>query len=100
MVDQVHESAVTFHDYDPARNLDTPEAVAEFLAAALEGGDMKHFARAVGIASRAVGMTDMAQKTGISRSGLYDLLDGKSAPRSDSLFKVIEALGVKLTVVA
>lgn len=85
-------------EFDAARHLDTPEAVAEFLNAALEDGDMKFFAHCVGVAARAVGMSRIAEDTGIRRTSLYALLDGSSAPRSDSLNKVIEALGLKLRV--
>ena len=86
--------------FDAADYLDTPEAIKAFLNVALEDGDMKHFAQCVGIAARAVGMSQVAEKTGIRRTSLYALLDGKSAPRSDSLQKVIEALGLKLRVEA
>lgn len=86
--------------YDPARHFGTPEAVEEFLNVALEEGDMKFFAHCIGIAASAVGMSRIAEETGIRRTSLYALLDGKSAPRSDSLQKVIEALGLKLRVEA
>lgn len=85
-------------EHDSARYLDTPEAIVEYLNAALEEGDMKFFAHCVGVAARAVGMSRIADDTGIRRTSLYALLDGTSAPRSDSLNKVIEALGLKLRV--
>jgi probable addiction module antidote protein len=87
-------------DFDAAEYLDTPEGVAEFLKAALEGGDMKHFAKCVGIAARAEGMTAMAEKTGMQRDSLYRLTSGKSNPRLDTISKVVEALGFKLTLTA
>lgn len=51
-------------ELDAARNLDTPEAVAEYLNAAIEDGDMKFFAHWVGVAARAVGMSRIAEDTG------------------------------------
>lgn len=82
-------------DFDPAEYLDTPEGVAAFLTAALEGGDMKHFAKCVGIAARAEGMTSMAEKTGMQRDSLYRMTSGKSNPRLDTITTLLEALGLR-----
>jgi hypothetical protein len=40
--------------FDPAQHLDTPEAVAEYLVAAVESGDAAIIADALGVARRAV----------------------------------------------
>ncbi|MGB6231462.1 MAG: addiction module antidote protein [Litorimonas sp.] len=79
--------------------LDTPEAVAEFLTAALEGGDMKHFARAVGEAARSVGMSEMSRRTGMDRNNLYRRLSGESVPKVDTLLTALSGLGLGLAVV-
>lgn len=42
--------------FDAAEYLDTPEAQAEFLAAALESGDAPHIVAAMGTVARARGM--------------------------------------------
>lgn len=83
-----HDSALSRH----------PQAVEEFLNTALVTGDMKFFAHNVGNAAHVVGMSRIAEETGIRRTSLYALLDGKSAPRSDSLQKMIETLGLTLRV--
>jgi len=44
-------------------------------------------------------MTQLAQDTGLSRESLYRSLSGERAPNSDTLFKVIKAMGLKLSVV-
>jgi probable addiction module antidote protein len=43
-------------------------------------------------------MTDLARDTGLSREGLYKSLSGERAPSTDTLFKVLKALGYKLTL--
>jgi len=49
--------------------------------------------------ARARGMTQLAKDTGLSRESLYRSLSGERAPNSDTLFKVIKAMGLKLSVV-
>jgi probable addiction module antidote protein len=43
------------------------------------------------------GMAQLAKDTGLSRESLYKSLSGERAPSADTLFKVISALGLKLT---
>ena len=43
-------------------------------------------------------MTQLASDTGLSRESLYKSLSGERAPSSTTLFKVMKALGFKLTI--
>jgi probable addiction module antidote protein len=43
-------------------------------------------------------MTQLARDTGLSRESLYKSLSGERAPSSDTLFKVMKALGFELTL--
>lgn len=72
--------------------------VAEYLRQAMEDGDPTELAAALGAVARARGMTPLAKDTGLSRESLYRSLSGERAPNSDTLFKVIKAMGFKLTV--
>lgn len=56
------------YDYDPAAALENDEAIALFLADALETGDATYVAKAMGIVARAKGMTELARETGLSVS--------------------------------
>lgn len=60
----------------------------------LEDGDPALLAAALGDIAKARGMTQLARDTGLSRESL----SGERAPSSDTLFKVIHALGFKLTL--
>ena len=64
----------------------------------LEDGDPTELAAALGDIARTRGMTQLAKDTGLSRESLYKSLSGERAPSSDTLFKVIRALGFKLTL--
>lgn len=43
-------------------------------------------------------MSQLARDTGLSRESLYKSLSGERAPSSDTLFKVLHALGLKITL--
>ncbi|MCH8541984.1 MAG: putative addiction module antidote protein [Alcanivorax sp.] len=86
--------------FDPAEYLDSPEAIAEFLAAAFETRDGAYIASAIGVAARAKGMTDIARETGLARQSLYAALSEKGNPRLDTLIKVLSTLGVDLSTKA
>lgn len=45
-------------------------------------------------------MTQLARDTGLSRESLYESLSGERAPSSETLFKVIRAMGYKLSLQA
>ncbi|MCU1726539.1 putative addiction module antidote protein [Pseudomonas sp. 7P_10.2_Bac1] len=59
------------YDYDPAQALDGPEAIAVFLADALDTGDAANIVKAMGVVARAKGMTELAKETGLAREQLY-----------------------------
>ncbi len=51
-----------FTDFDPADYLTTPEAIAAFMTDALETGDAGYVAKAVGMAARAKGRSELAKQ--------------------------------------
>ena len=84
--------------YDSAEYLDTPEAIAEYLTAAFETADASFIAKAVGTAARAKGMSDIAKQSGLSRENLYRSLNGETKTEFDTIVRVLDAMGVQLTV--
>ena len=86
--------------FDMASYLGSEEEVAEYLRQVLEDGDPAELAAALGDVARARGMTQLARDTGLSRESLYKSLSGERAPNSDTLFKVIRAMGFKLSLQA
>ncbi len=85
-------------DFDAALYLETEEEIAIFLTDILEAGDAGLLASALGDVARARGMTEIAKKAGISREALYKALRADSAPRFDTISRVLAALGVRLVV--
>lgn len=86
--------------YDPAKYLDTEEAIAVFLTDAFDSGHDGVFQNALQIAARARGMSEVARSAGVGRESLYKALHGEAQPRFSTVRKVLAALGVELAIVA
>lgn len=91
-------SNIKTRPFDMANYLNSEEEIAEYLSQVLEDNDPAELAAALGDIARARGMTQLARDTGLSRESLYKSLSGERAPSSDTLFKVIHAMGFKLTL--
>ena len=84
--------------YDVAEQLRTPEEMAAYLDAWLEGApeDVAGITRALGDIARAKGMSQVARDAGLSRESLYKALSEDGNPSFATVLKVARALGVKL----
>ncbi len=51
-------------DYDPAEDLDTPEAISVFVNEALQTDDAAYIAHALGVVARAKGMAALRGRRG------------------------------------
>ncbi|MBP7413319.1 MAG: putative addiction module antidote protein [Simplicispira sp.] len=91
-------SNIKTRPFDMANYLHSEAEIAEYLRQVLEDNDPAELAGALGDIARARGMTQLARDTGLSRESLYKSLSGERAPSSDTLFKVIHAMGFKLSV--
>ena len=85
--------------FDIAEHLQTDDDIRGFLAEVSATGDESDFIHALSIAARAKGMTDIAQRAGVTRASLYKSLSDGGNPRFDTISKVTKALGCKLAVV-
>lgn len=84
--------------FDAAEYLDSEEAIAEYLSAALEEDDPTLFLAALADVAKARGMTKMAKDAGVGRESLYKALAPGAKPRYDTVLKLARAAGVRLTV--
>jgi probable addiction module antidote protein len=83
--------------WDASEYLDSPESIAAYLEAVFEEGDPSLIAAAVGDIARAIGMTQLAEKAGVTREALYKALSPTGDPRLSTFLGVMKALGIKLT---
>lgn len=84
--------------FEVSNYLRDDEDMALYLSTMLEDGTPAEIAGALGDIAKARGMAKLAQDTGLSRESLYKGLSGERVPSADTLFKVIRALGMKLSV--
>lgn len=81
---------------DPAYHLESSLDQAAYLEAALEDGDPKVIAAALGDIARVKGMTQIARDAGLGRESLYKALSAGGNPEFGTVLKVISALGLQL----
>lgn len=88
----------TTKPFDIAEHLNTPEEIRAFLQEVAATGDESDFIHALNIAARAMGMTEVAKKAGVTRASLYKSLAEDGNPRFETVSKVAKALGCKLVI--
>ena len=90
--------AVETTPWDASDFLTSDEAIAAYLDAALEDGDPRVVAMALGNIARAKGMSSVAREAGITREALYKALSDKGDPKLSTLLGVMKAIGLRFTV--
>ncbi|MBA4747911.1 MAG: putative addiction module antidote protein [Sphingopyxis sp.] len=96
----MNSCSVTISKWDASEYLDSDEAIAAFLADALESGDRDVIVLALNTVARARGMTQIAKDAGIARQALYKSLGEKGNPTLSTLLGVMKSLGLKFSVTA
>jgi probable addiction module antidote protein len=87
-----------FAVFDAVDYLKTDKDMADYLNAVLDDGDPALFIAAIGDIAKAKGMMEISKKSGVTREALYRALKLGSQPRFETVAKVINALGMRLTV--
>ncbi|MDQ6958391.1 MAG: putative addiction module antidote protein [Mariprofundaceae bacterium] len=82
--------------WDASEYLDSPEAISEYLTAALEDGDPDLLLAVLGDVAKAEGMSKIAKEANLGRESLYKALTPGSKPRFDTVLKVMKALNIHL----
>ena len=84
--------------FDIADYLDSKEMIAEYLNAVLEEGNDSQIIVAIGNIAKAIGMTKIAEETGLSRPSLYKALSEGAKPQFGTIMKVLKAVGGQLQI--
>ena len=84
--------------FDIADYLDSSEMIAEYLNAVLEGGDNSDVITAIGHVAKSIGMTKIAEETGLSRPSLYKALSEGAKPQFATIMKVLRAVGGQIKI--
>lgn len=70
--------------------------VIAYISAALEDGNVNLISEALGDIAKSKGMSEIAARTGLSRTSLYKTLSGNGDPELGTILKVVNALGYRL----
>lgn len=84
--------------FDMSECLEDEESIALYLDLVIQEGDPSELIHALGVIAKARGMTEIAKKSGVSREALYRALTSNSAPRFDTVFRVVKALGLEFSL--
>ena len=88
----------TITKFDIAEYLDNDEMIKEYLNTVLEEGDSNDIVTALGNIAKALGMSKIAEETGLSRPSLYKALSEGAKPQFETILKVLRAVGGNLNL--
>lgn len=74
------------------------ETIVEYLNTVLEDGSSADLIEAIGHIAKALGMSKIAQETGMSRPSLYKAFSQGAKPQFDTVLKVLKAIGGELKI--
>lgn len=84
--------------FEIADYLDSKEMIAEYLNSVLEEGNSNDVINAIGHIAKSIGMTKIAEETGLSRPSLYKALSDGAKPQFATIMKVLKAIGGQIQV--
>lgn len=91
---------VEIASFDVSEYLDNEDVIAEYLAVALEDPNPNVFLRAVADVAKARGIAEVAKASGLGRESLYKALAPGAKIHYETVRKLVDSLGVRLTVKA
>ena len=86
--------------WDASEYLKTEQDIIDYLDAAAETGDPTPMQIAIGDVAKARGMGQIAEAAGVGRESLYKRLSKDGNPSFQTIAKVVQALGGRLTIQA
>lgn len=63
-----------------------------------EKNDLKYLIQAIDDVATARGKTELAQQVGLTRQGLYQILNGESIPSIQNVMKILKVIGMRFSV--
>jgi probable addiction module antidote protein len=86
--------------FDASAFLDNEKVIAEYLAQALKDPDPDMFLVAIANVAKVRGLSQVAKDPGLGRESLYKALKPGSKIRYETVRRLVDSLGVHLTVKA
>ena len=91
-------NGIVLTDWDMAEYIKSKKDVIAHLEAALAENDIPFLLSVVGDIARSEGMTKIARNLGMSREGLYRSLSPSGKPSFETVVKLLNLLGLRLSV--
>ena len=85
-------------EWDPSEWLDTDDKIRRQLEACSKDANPRVLVMVLQATARALGMTELARRTGITRESLYKSLGFSRNPRLDTVLKIVRALGLEVSL--
>jgi probable addiction module antidote protein len=89
---------MTTTKFEIADYLDNNTMIAEYLNTVLQEGNNDEIVAAIGHIAKAIGMTKIAEETGLSRPSLYKALSNGAKPQFSTILKVLRAVGGQVKI--
>ncbi len=86
--------------FDISEYLDNDEVIQEYITQVLEDGDINEILEAIGNIAKAKGISEVAEKAGLSRTSLYKVFEKDAKPRFETVLKVLNSFDIKLEAVS
>ena len=80
------------------RNKTSHDAIRAYLNVLLREGRYGEFVEGVGHVARGHGIASVSSATGLGRESLYKALSKDSKPRFETICKVLESMGLALSI--
>lgn len=90
--------AEAFKPFDAADYLENEEDINRYFERVEKSGDTRLILVALGDIARARNMSKLARQAGLTRPGLYKALSPEGNPSFETVSKVAEALGLRVSV--
>jgi probable addiction module antidote protein len=84
--------------FDSADYLNSAEAIAAYLDAYLEDATPEELRNALSNVARSHGVSDLANRSGITRAGIYKALGEDGNPSFETIRSILAAMGLRLSV--
>lgn len=85
--------------FRPADHVQTAQDAVLFIEAALEEAGPENIKPALRAVADSIGMTELAERTGLTRAGLYRALSEDGDPKLSTLAAILDGLGLELRIV-
>ncbi len=78
--------------------LNNEDDIQRYLKVVAEETNPEVIVKAINEVAKIKGFNDLAQKMGVGRESLYKSLNGETKPRFETIYKALQALGLRLSV--